>query len=397
MTTESRCAHFLVCGGCKHQNISYSEQLKVKEVELKSLFEPFLSHSPDLLAPIMGTQDPWRYRNKMEFSFSQDKEGNRFLGLYRARGRNRVENLNECHLVPQWFSQALGMIRTWWEERNLKAYHPYKNEGHLRTLTLRQGMYTGEKMAFLTVSGNPQDALSKKDIESFRQVFTALDPTISLFLKIHLAIKGQPTQFFEHHLNGKDHIKEILTIGTKSFTFKISPSAFFQPNPMQAQLLFEQALTLLQPKPDDFLLDLYCGIGTLSVLFASQVRKVVGIEINPYAIYDAKENALWNNLSNIDFFCDDVATFLTQKGLSQKPDCLIVDPPRAGLDPKTQAAILEMEPKKILYISCNPKTQAEDLAVLTKSYTLEALQPVDQFPHTPHVENIALLKKSKIN
>lgn len=357
---------------------------------LEELFAQFSER--ELMQPMTTAPSPWRYRNKMEYSFSQDKAGNHYLGLYRSRGRNRVENLETCHLVPEWFSEALGIARVWWKESGLKAYHPHKNTGHLRTLTLREATFTGQRLAMLTVSGNPEDALTKRDIASFKEAMTAMAPNISLFLRIHQAIKGQPTQFFEHHLSGPDHILEELTVAGRVYRFKISPSAFFQPNSVTAQHLYTKALSLLELKPTDTLYDLYCGTGTLSILFGPKVTKVVGIELNPYAICDARENAKLNELTNIEFICSDVAAYLQERKDQAPPDACIIDPPRAGLDDKALQVILALRPKQLLYISCNPKTQARDLEALLEIYTLQVLQPIDQFPHTPHVENIALLK-----
>lgn len=382
-----RCKHAGVCGGCTWQQKAYSAQLKVKEEKVAALF----GQKP---LPIIAAEDPWQYRNKMEYTFSQNKEGEKFLGLMIARSRGRVLNLEACHLTAPWFIRALKEVRAWWETSPLLAYHPSSNRGTLRTLTLREGKRTGEKMAFLTISGNQEYMINKTELEGFKKAILKALPgeNPSLFLRIHRAVKGRPTTFYEMHLDGPDLMKEELVISGKTYTFHISPDSFFQPNPLQAEKLFASALKLAVPKPTDTLFDLYCGTATLGIIFAPYVKEVIGIELNPYAICDGELNIKANQLTNMALKKGDVGYIL--ETLDKGPSIAIVDPPRSGLDPSALKHLIRLSPKKILYISCNPVTQADNVASLKEAgYRLTALQSVDQFPHTYHLENIALLEK----
>ena len=235
MRVDAVCKHASVCGGCAFQQVSYPEQLRYKQEMIEKLFAEF---SDAKVYPIMPCDHPWQYRNKMEFSFSQNKAKDRFLGLMMA-GSSKVLNLEECHLCAKWFMDLVHITNAWWAQTTIEAYHPYRNTGSLRTLTLREGYYTKDKMVILTVSGNPDYALKREDLDSFvKAVVDGIDTKdISVFLRIHQIQKGEPTQFFEHLLYGKDHFNEKLNI-SKELSLKISPDAFFQPNTKQAEKIY---------------------------------------------------------------------------------------------------------------------------------------------------------------
>ncbi|QVL57493.1 MAG: 23S rRNA (uracil(1939)-C(5))-methyltransferase RlmD [Simkaniaceae bacterium] len=382
-----RCKYAGICGGCTWQQKDYQAQLKTKEKQVETLFgkQPL---------PIIPAEEPWHYRNKMEYTFSQNKEGEKFLGLIIARSKGRVLNLEECHLTSSWFIKVLGAVREWWKGSLLKAYHGYSDKGTLRTLTLREGKRTGDKMVFITISGNPDYMINKTEIQGFKEaVLKALpDETPSIFLRIQKIAKGTPTTFYEMHLYGPDLIEETLHVNKRALTFKISPDSFFQPNPLQAEKLYTHALKLADPQSTDTVFDLYCGTGTLGVIFAPYVKKVIGIELSPYAICDAEVNIKENNLSNIALHKGDVGSVLSHLNLTA--DLVIIDPPRSGLDPTAIKHLIRLSPKKILYISCNPLTQSQNISdLISEGYTLKTLQPIDQFPHTYHLENIAVLEK----
>lgn len=391
---HSRCKHVSECGGCKAQQIAYAEQLQKKQQLVLQAFAPFLDNTA--VHPILPCKDPWHYRNKMEFSFSQDRAGTHYLGLMLRGGRRRVFNLEECHLCAPWMASALQAARTWWKKSGLQAYHPPSDRGSLRTLTLRDSKRTHEKMAILTVSGNPDYALTRVQIEEF---VAALDvPGLSVFVTIQQIKKGSPTQFFEMHVCGSTHITEHLEVTVKGkterLTFKISPSSFFQPNPLQAELLYGRALELCTLSQGTEAFDLYCGTATLAMVLGKHVKKVVGIELNPHAVFDGRSNLALNGIENVEIHIGDVGKTLLQ--LCEKgplaSDLVVVDPPRAGLDATALSHLTSLKPKEILYISCNPFTQAENVKILIQAgYRLKHLQPVDQFPHTDHTENIALL------
>jgi 23S rRNA (uracil1939-C5)-methyltransferase len=370
--------HAPSCGGCAWQQMRYEAQLNEKQKCVERLFDPFA------VRPIIPAVKEWHYRNKMEFSFSQNKAGEKFLGLVLAGTRGHVFNLKECHLVSPWMAKCLSDVRKWWEESGLLAYR-LNDTGTLRTLTMREGE---NNLLMLTVSGNPAFATPKAALDRFVK---AVDPSLSLFLRIQQIHKGRPTEFFEMHLAGKDHIMQSLTLPTGVLRFKISPTSFFQPNTCQAEVLYATALSLID-SPKNHVLDLYAGTATLGMAMATFAKKVTSIEINPHACFDAEVNKQLNGLDHLEILCGDVGKLLPT--LDSKPDLVVVDPPRPGLGKEAIAAILGLNPPEILYISCNPHTQAPEVqAFIQAGYALIALQPVDQFPHTPHIENIAYLKR----
>jgi 23S rRNA (uracil1939-C5)-methyltransferase len=394
-----KCSHAGICGGCLYQDLNYEQQILHKEHTLKELFKDILLEENIVLPSMITMENPWQFRNKMEFSFHQDKEKRRYLGLIIGGSKGKVVNLEECHVVRPWMAAILKQVREWWETTSLEAYHPFSGQGTLYTLTLREGMHTGEKLIMLTVTGSPSSAFSHRELESFKKaVLHSLEGVVSLFLQIKQAQQGQPTQFHEMLLHGPDHIHEKLTINypegkERTFTFKISPSSFFQPNTSQAEKLFSRALAMITPKEDLKILDLYCGTAALGMIFSCFAKKVVGVELNPYAVFDAQVNLEENHISNVEVFQGDVKNLLNMTSL-REIDLMIVDPPRAGIGSKTLQEVLSLFPKEILYISCNPYTQLEDIKeCIAKGYRVKALQPVDQFPHTPHVENIAILQR----
>jgi 23S rRNA (uracil1939-C5)-methyltransferase len=380
---EPRCIHAKMCGGCSWQQMDYAAQLREKQARVKKAFGE--KYPVD---PILSCDSPWGYRNKMEFTFSENRAGTRFLGLMIAQAEPYVFNLTECHLVGGWVAEVVAKVRLWWEERQLKAYHPPEDTGALRYLTVREGIRTGHKMVVLNVSGNPDYALHRADLDALVQV---LGDGLSVFLRIHQTKKGRPTQFFEMHLAGPDHIVEELHLKGGKLSFKISPISFFQPNTLQAEKLYDLALSFLEA--GDVVYDLYCGTGTLAMGAAHVAKEVVGIELSPEAVLDAEENAVRNQKSNVKFYQGDVGQVLEKLSL-KRPDAIFIDPPRAGLDPLAIQHIVKLAPRKIIYVSCNPLTQAENVEALVRSgYRVKRLQPVDQFPHTYHIENVAFLER----
>lgn len=397
---EPKCSHASLCGGCTLQQVKYEKQLQVKEFFIQKAFSELLFSQNTELYSIMPCEFPWQYRNKMEFSFSQNKANTKFLGLKIAQASSFVFNLTSCHLAPSWFSDVVLSVKDFWEKSNLQAYNPPKNTGSLRTLTIRYAFATDEKMVILTVSGHPDFAIGKKELDLFVEAVKGCvndSSKLSIFLCIQQIQKGEPTQFFEMNLFGSDHIKETLTLPLKKpieLSFLISPTSFFQPNSKQAQNLYAHAIEMAALDSEDVLFDLYAGTGTLGIAMAQFVKKVVSIELNRYAVFDAKQNAELNGIKNITFHPGDVNKVL-EKLIAEKefvsPDVVVVDPPRAGLEPSAIKTILSLKPKKILYVSCNPVSQARDSEVLIEGgYNLCKMQPVDQFPHTAHIENIAL-------
>lgn len=388
---EARCEHARICGGCSFQELRYEKQLEHKHQMIQKAFHTHLGKFVEILSTVPSPKI-FGYRNKMEFSFSENKAGDKFLGLMIAGTSRYVFNVQRCHLTGEWTAEVLEAVRKWWQERGYKAYVPYKNEGELRTLTLRESETTHEKIVLLTVTGN-----SPISYESF--VKTILEcvgkEKVSISVCEHYAKKGMRS--FDKHISlfGAEYITEKLLIKDKLLTFRISTSSFFQPNTLQAQAFYRRAFSLLGlSSTKSVVFDLYSGTGTLAIIAAFYAGKVVAIEQNFQSAQDAKENAKLNGVDNLEILQGDVEKILPT--IEERPDAVIVDPPRAGLSEKALDAIGRLLPAKILYISCNPETQAQNIAVLAAyGYNPVVVQPFDQFPHTPHVENIALLSREK--
>lgn len=402
----ARCPHFGECGGCRRQYLPYEQQVKEKESFVRGCLASFLRPEVEIYS-ILPCDPPWNYRNKMELSFSTSRAGERFLGLMTYGGRGKAFNMQECHLCPSWMVEARHAVKKWWEATDLEAYYPPRNSGSLRTLILRGSERTGDRLAMLTVSGNPDYALQKKHLESLKvsllPLLTSSQGKSSLFLRIQHIAKGKPTQFYEMLLYGTDVIQEQLYLQENDrekaipLKFNISPIAFFQPNTLQAEKLYSRALQMAKIPPQSTVYDLYCGTGTIGVCAARHAKQVIGIELSPEAVLDAKSNCVENNLNNVKIFQGDVGKVLEQLQQSHdfvQPEVVFVDPPRAGLDLKAIGCLSAINASRIVYISCNPVSQAANIQqLLAHGYHLTAVQPVDQFPHTLHVENIVVLEK----
>ena len=389
------CPHSRICGGCLWQEMDYSSQLKEKEKRVIEAFDTLFYEQSTLLFPIIPSQENFYYRNKMEFSFSENKKGDKYLGLMIASASRYVFNLEDCCLASKWFAKVLQNVRKWWEASSISAYHPPANAGTLRNLTIREGKNTSEKMVILTISG--LEPLTDTQLQSFVEAVKQIVENPSIYLRIQTCIKGTPTTFEEIVLSGASHIMEKINLSyptKRSLSFKISPSSFFQPNTKQAEKLYSTALEIAGEA--NIVYDLYCGTGTLGMAFSNLAEQVVGIELNADAVKDAQENLILNNIQNVTLHQGDVGKVLTNLFTKDfiYPDLVIVDPPRAGLDPLALHHLKMLKPKKILYISCNPYTQAENVKELLADYKLTKVQPLDQFAHTPHIENIALLERT---
>lgn len=405
--TKAHCIHFTSCGGCRWQHLSYEAQLELKQVSIAEIFAPFLQERNLSVSPMIACDPPWNYRNKMDFSFTEDASKQQFLGLMLFGKFGRAFNLTECHLASSWCLKALNVVRKWWKESTLRAYHYRRNEGSLRTLTLREGRDSKECMVILTVSGNPEYALSKEHVDTFVQSLRLAleeegDPSIkiSIFIRIHFIKKGQESKFYEWRVYGEEFLREKLSVLDKEFIFQVSPTAFFQPNTKQAEKLYSLALDLAKLSSNDVVFDLYCGTGTLGILAAQRVKRVFSIELSPESSLDARENIKGNNIENMTVITGDVGKILAslkEEVSFERPQLVMIDPPRQGLDKQAIRCILSLLPKKILYISCNPVTQACNVKdFIEGGYIVCAVQPVDQFPHTIHVENIVLLSLNEV-
>lgn len=402
---EPKCSHFEMCGGCVWQNLEYQYQLNQKENFVLKNFDEDIKKNDVTFYPIEKCEDNFEYRNKMEFSFSENKKGTKYLGLIMQTGRFVID-IERCFLAAKWFSLVLKKVKCWWEKYNFSAFNFRNGEGFLRTLTIKEGKNTQDKMIILTTSDtNVLTEQQKEDLVFFiKQALDNTDENLSIYLNTQKAKKGIRTSFDLEKLYGKDFILEDLHIETFKekikLSFQIGPLSFFQPNTFQAQKLYSIVLKLLKEEDlkDKVIFDLYAGTGTIGMIFARYAKKVVAVELNEDAYHQAINNAELNNIKNFEIINNDVAKVLKEisdKKDFEKPYIVVVDPPRAGLDDDAIKNILNFNPKIIIYISCNVKTQAENIKILTKmKYQLKILHPVDQFPHTFHIENIAILKRT---
>jgi len=375
-----RCVHFTSCGGCTLQHVSYERQLSEKQAKIEALFPG------ETIYPIIGMDDPWHYRGKMEYTFSQNKAKEHFLGLIKPKSKGIVENLTQCHITDPWFSEILAKVRRFWIDSTLEAYNSYSDTGSLQTLTLRKSVHTNSRMITLTVSGNSDYALTKEQISAFIQAID--DDECAIFMDIKCTCKGSVTRYYEMHLSGPDFIEE--KIGTTSFM--MSPKAFFQPNPRMAEKFFTTIIETLALTGKEKVLDLFSGIGTISILLSPYVDHIVAVEIGKEAVCDARVNLDDKNIENVEIYADDVSNFIKTRGEHFVPDIVIVDPPRAGIGKVAIEFLEKLGPRSIVYLSCNPLTQKEDIDSLP-SYKISSVRPFDQFPHTPHVENLIFLER----
>jgi 23S rRNA (uracil1939-C5)-methyltransferase len=400
---EPKCSHFEICGGCKWQNLKYDEQLKQKENFVINNFDKHIKNAK--FYPIEKCENNFEYRNKMEFSFSENQKKTKFLGLVMQTGRFVID-VERCYLSNLWFSLVLKQVKMWWEKYNFTAFNFRNGEGFLRTLTIKEGKNTKDKMVILTTSDST--ILTKEQRDDFvlfvKNGLENNEENLSIYLNTQKTKKGIRTSFELEKLFGKDFITEDLYIETFDqkikLSFQIGPFSFFQPNTYQAQKLYSLAINYLKEEDlkDKLVFDFYAGTGTIGMILAKFAKKVLAIELNEDAYNQALKNAKLNEIKNFEIINEDVSKILREivnKKDFEKPHILVVDPPRAGLADDAVDNILKLSPKIILYISCNVKTQVENINKLTEfGYQLIILHPVDQFPHTFHIENIAILKRA---
>ncbi len=383
---EPRCPHFDVCGGCKWQFLPYPEQLKTKEQQVKDALERIGRLSSDCVEPILGCEEPWYYRNKMELSFGTSPEGEVMLGFFPTGYHYEVFDVKACFLQSELMVEIVQKVRAFAQEQKLTVYNSHTHEGLLKTLTVREGKNTGEVMVILTTSTG---------LFEVQDAFTALfadDPRItSVYWNSVYQVPGQPTWTEQTRLHGKPTLTEALILENgKRLEFDILPQAFFQTNTLQAQRLYSTVLDFAELSGQETVFDLYCGTGTIGLFCAHQAKQVLGVEVNESAVDNARSNAQRNGIANASFFLGSVEERLSS--LTERPDVVIVDPPRAGLGEKVVATVAAFKAPRLVYVSCNPATFARDVQqFLTLGYVLEKVKPVDMFPHTAHIECVARL------
>ena len=394
--TEPFCKHFGVCGGCKWQQLPYAEQLKYKEKQVLDTLKHIGRLDIDSHRPILGSENNRYYRNKLEYTFSNnrwllkeeiDSEETilhtNALGFHVQGRYDKVVDIQHCYLQKEPSNQIRNLVRNIALEKGATFYNHKTNEGLLRNLIIRTSSLN-EVMVILSFQYDDPviyDIMKilKSEVNSINSLMYAINPKKNETL-YDLDIKT---------FAGKDHIFEQL----QNLKFKIGPKSFFQTNADQALNLYQITAGFAGLKGNETVYDLYTGTGTIANFIAQNAGLVIGIESVPEAIEDARVNSEINNLSNTQFFAGDIKDILNAEFVKQygKPDLVIADPPRAGIHPKVLEEIMGIRPEKFIYISCNPATQARDIHMLSSSYTISEIQPVDMFPHTHHVENIVLL------
>ena len=398
---EPHCSHARVCGGCTWQHIPYDKQLQYKEGHVRDHIERIAGLNPNIVRPIIGSDTPFYYRNKMEYSFGTkrwltEEEINRdeyvddtgFSAGLHAPGRyDKILNLSECHLQNPVSYKILDNVRSYCLENSIPAYDTHNREGFMRHLMIRNSHYTNDLMVNLVTYEDDQ-VLMKNLSEHLLNTFPEITTIVN-----NVNDQPNPTAIgrYEHILYGKGYIVDHIG----GYSFKIHPNAFFQTNTAQAEKLYDTALQFADLQPGDNAFDLYCGVGTLTLYMCRAGSRVIGIELVDVAIENAKMNAKENGINNVEFVKGDMKDTFNDQFLEKygKPDCIITDPPRSGMHPEVVTRLAELKVDKLIYVSCNPSTQARDLKELKEAYHIESVQPVDMFPQTYHIEAVAKLVK----
>ena len=393
------CEHFGVCGGCQWQHLPYQAQLRYKQQQVLDNLQHIAKVSLPECRPILGSEHTMYYRNKLEYTFSDKPwrtteemaSGVDFstmdqhaLGFHIPGMFDKVLDIKHCYLQESFSDQVRLFVRGFCIEHDYPFFNLRQQDGLMRNMIVRTSS-NGEKMLIVVFVHN--------DIEKIHALMQAIAdafPQITSLLYV-VNDKGNDTIFDREVLvfKGRDYIVEQM----ENLQFKIGPKSFYQTNSAQAYRLYSVVRHLADLQGDELVYDLYTGTGTIANFVAAKARQVIGVEYVPEAIEDAKVNAALNHIDNTFFFAGDVKDIVNEEFMSQygRPDVIITDPPRAGMHPDVIQTILKARPRKLVYVSCNPATQARDVALLDEAYRVDVIQPVDMFPHTQHVENVLLL------
>ena len=396
------CKHYGECGGCKWQILPYEEQLKYKQQQIVDNLTRIGKIALPEISPIMGSKKVYEYRNKLEFSCSDKKwvswdtirEAGGIDNVDKAYGIgfhipgcfDKVLDIEECHLMPAFNNRIRNFIRDYAKTHGLTFYDEKTHSGFLRSIILRSN-HKGEVMLTLSFAENrPADRDTL--LEALHQTFPEVT---ALIWVLNEKFNDTIGDLELHTYAGNDHIIEEM----EDLRFKVGPKSFYQTNTEQAYELYKVARDFAGLTGSELVFDLYTGTGTIAQFVAKQARQVIGIEYVPEAIEDAKINAAFNGIQNTLFFAGDMKKVLDKSFIERygRPDVIITDPPRAGMDEDVVNTILFAASERIVYVSCNPATQARDLALMDAAYKVTRVQPVDMFPHTQHVENVVLLEK----
>ena len=400
LRTDPFCEHFGLCGGCKWQHLDYEHQVEAKRQQVIDHFERIGKLNFPNVNPIIKSENTEFYRNKLEFTFSNKRwlskeeiasgaEINRNgIGFHIPRQFDKIVDINKCYLQKDPSNKIRNAVRQFALKHGLSFYNISEQQGLLRNLLIRT---TSEDHSMVIVQfGEDDQANIKLTMDFINSEFPDLQ-------SLYFVVNTKKNETF-HDLDlvlyhGQEFIEERIG----DLSFKIGPKSFFQTNTQQAQKLYEKTLHMARLAGNETVYDLYTGTGTIACFIAKHAQRVLGIEVIKEAIDDARENAKINNISNVFFKAGDIKEKLDDQTFSDfgRPDVVITDPPRAGMHADVINTIIESKPNRIVYISCNPATQARDLQQLTQAYLIEEIQPFDMFPHTHHLENIVALKLDK--
>jgi 23S rRNA (uracil1939-C5)-methyltransferase len=392
------CSHYGTCGGCKWQPLPYPLQLNYKQQQVEDQLKRIGGLDLPVISPILGSERTTRYRNKLEFTFSNKRwvdslaeaenlsETERYgLGFHIAGMFDKVLDIEKCHLQDEPSNEIRNFIKQFALKNGYSFFDLREQSGLLRTLIIRTTS-TGEVMVIVVFS-----YFDKEKIES---LLNALISTFTQITSLNYIVNGKRNDTINDlevvNFHGQDCIYEKM----EELKFRIGPKSFYQTNSQQAFKLYSVVRDFADFKGDEVLYDLYTGTGTIALFLSSHVSKVVGIEYVPEAIEDAKINASINDIHNSVFYAGDMKDVLSESFIEQndKPDVIVLDPPRAGVHPDVINVIVKVRPSKIVYVSCNPATQARDISLMKEFYNIIKVQPVDMFPHTHHLENVVLLE-----
>ena len=377
----TKCSVSKKCGSCQYQGVPYKEQLAAKQKKMKKLLGKFTN-----VKPIIGMDDPFYYRNKVHAVFDRDKKGNIICGTYEAK-THKVVPIEECMIEDKISQEIIRTIRDMLKSFRIKTYDEDTGYGLLRHVLVRRGFSTDEIMVVLVI-GSPIFPSKNNFVKALRKKYPQITTVV-------LNVNDKKTSMVlgerDIVIYGKGYIRDTLC----GCTFRISPQSFYQVNPVQTEILYKTAIEYAGLGRKETVIDAYCGIGTIGLVAAKRAKNVIGVELNPDAVRDARINAKENKITNARFYQGDAGEFMENMAENgEHADVVFMDPPRTGSDKKFMSSVVKLNPSRIVYISCGPETLARDLEYLTKhGYDVRKIQPVDMFSFTDHCENICLLTK----
>lgn len=377
----TKCSASKKCGSCQYQGVPYKEQLAAKQKRMKKLLGKFAN-----VKPIIGMDDPFYYRNKVHAVFDRDKKGNIICGTYEAK-THKVVPIEECMIEDRISQEIIRTIRDMLKSFRIKTYDEDTGYGLLRHVLVRRGFSTDEIMVVLVI-GSPIFPSKNNFVKALRKKYPQITTVV-------LNVNDKKTSMVlgerDIVIYGKGYIRDTLC----GCTFRISPQSFYQVNPVQTEILYKTAIEYAGLGRKETVIDAYCGIGTIGLVAAKRAKNVIGVELNPDAVRDARINAKENKITNARFYQGDAGEFMENMAENgEHADVVFMDPPRTGSDKKFMSSVIKLNPSRIVYISCGPETLARDLEYLTKhGYDVRKIQPVDMFSFTDHCENICLLTK----